>query len=493
MTNPTLAPRTREIDLTEVERKQMRKAVGGAAMGNALEWFDYGVYGYLTAYIGTLFFEPFTAEGQSPILFALAGFAISFLVRPIGGLVLGPLGDRIGRKKVLVLTIVLISCATAAIGLLPDANTIGIWAPILLFLLRIIQGFSAGGEYAGAAVFMSEHAPDNRRGFYGSFLEFGTLAGFSAAAVLCTVLTMAVGEQGMLDFWWRVPFLICLPLGALALWMRSSLEEPTAFTEVAEHGETETPLQALGTLVKRYPAQLLQLTGFVILLNVAFYLVLTYMPTYLSETLGHDAVTSGMTLVGIQVLMMIVIAPIGALTDRIGRRPVLIAAAIGFIVLSIPAVWMMGLDNVVLQTIGIGILGLLLVCLISNISATLPALFPTHVRYSGFALGYNIATAIFGGTAGLVVQWLIGATGIEIMPGIYLAVAGVIGLIAVLFFRETAGRSLRGTHIPGEDDELRLAAGEELVGKVNPPTGAIPVVDPIVAREADGPAASGRR
>ncbi|CAG7845669.1 Proline/betaine transporter [Pseudoclavibacter triregionum] len=489
MTEYELAPRTREIDLSAVEKRQMRKAVGGAAMGNALEWFDYGVYGYLTTYIGALFFEPFAGPDGDPILFALAGFAISFLVRPIGGMILGPLGDRIGRKKVLVATIVLISCATAAIGLLPTAETIGIWAPILLFLLRIVQGFSAGGEYAGAAVFMSEHAPDNRRGFYGSFLEFGTLAGFSAAAILCTALTAIVGEQGMLDGWWRLPFLICLPLGALALWMRSSLSESEAFTEVAEHGETERPAKALATLVKDYPAQLLQLTGFVILLNVAFYLVLTYMPTYLSKTLGHGEVESGLLLVGIQLVMMAIIAPIGGLTDRIGRRPVLISASIGFIVLSIPAVMLMGSSNIVLEGIGIGILGLLLVCLISNISATLPALFPTHVRYSGFALGYNIATAIFGGTAGLVVQWLIGLTGIEIMPGIYLAVAGVIGLIAVLFFRETAGRSLRGTLIPGEDDELRLAAGEELVGKVNPPTGAIPVVPTI---DADGEAGARR-
>ena len=470
-----LPPRTREQDMPPRERRDMRKAVAGSAMGNALEWFDYGVYGYLTLYIGYHFFEPFAADEGSQRLFALLGFAISFLMRPIGGIVLGPLGDRIGRKRVLVLTIVLISIATALIGVLPTAQQVGILAPILLFVLRIVQGFSAGGEYAGAAVFMSEHAPDNRRGFYGSFLEFGTLAGFSAAAILCTVLTFVVGEQGMIDFWWRVPFLVCLPLGAVALWMRRSLSESDTFTEVEEAGETVTPLAALGALIRSYPGQLLKLTGFVIMLNVAFYLVLTYMPTYLSDSLGQDEVSAGLMLVGIQVLMMLVIAPIGALTDRIGRRPVLIGAAIGFTLLSIPAVLLMGQGSPVLEMIGIAILGLLLVSLISNISATLPALFPTNVRYSGFALGYNIATAIFGGTAGFVVQWLIGETGITIMPGIYLAAAGAIGLIAVLFFNETAGRSLRGTLVPGTDDEVRLAAGEELIGKITR-TGAIPVV-----------------
>ncbi|WP_203568118.1 MFS transporter [Aestuariimicrobium ganziense] len=460
-------PRTREADLSPDQRHRMRKAVAGSAMGNALEWFDYGIYGYLTLYIGYHFFEPFSSDPGSQRLFALAGFAISFLMRPIGGMVLGPLGDRIGRKRVLVLTIGLVSVATATIGLLPTAQQIGIWAPILLFLLRIVQGFSAGGEYAGAAVFMSEHAPDDRRGFYGSFLEFGTLAGFSAAAVLCTVLTMIVGEDGMNSFWWRVPFLICLPLGLLAIWMRRSLTESETFTEIEQAGETESSLSALGNLVRNHTAQLLKLTGFVIMLNVAFYLVLTYMPTYLSDSLGQDEVSAGWMLVVIQLIMMAIIAPIGSLTDRVGRRPVLIAAAVGFTVLSIPAVMLMGQGSAVLEMLGIGILGLLLVALISNISATLPALFPTNVRYSGFALGYNIATAIFGGTAGFMVQWLINKTDITIMPGIYLAAAGLIGLIAVVFFHETAGRSLRGLHLPGSDDEARLANGETLIGRVN--------------------------
>ncbi|MFK0003053.1 MFS transporter [Paenarthrobacter sp. NPDC090520] len=471
-----LPPRTRESDMSPHERRSARKAVAGSALGNALEWFDYGVYGYLTLYIGFHFFEPFSEDPTSQRLFALAGFAISFLLRPLGGMVLGSLGDRIGRKKVLLITILIISISTACIGILPTAQDVGLLAPVLLFTLRIIQGFSAGGEYAGAAVFMSEHAPDNRRGFYGSFLEFGTLAGFSAAAILCTSLTLAVGEQGMTDFWWRVPFMICLPLGALGLWMRRSLSEPEAFTELEKAGKTETPVKALMDLVRFYPGQLLKLTGFVIMLNVAFYLVLTYMPTYLSDSLGQDEAGAGLMLVGIQVLMMIIIAPLGALSDRIGRRPVLITAAVGFTVLSIPATMLMGLGNVALEALGIGILGLLLVTLTSNISATLPALFPTNVRYSGFGFGYNVATSIFGATAGLAVQWLIQQTGITIMPGIYLAVAGLIGLIAVLTFNETAGRSLRGTHIPGTDDEARIAAGEQLIGRVNR-AGRVPVYD----------------
>ena len=459
-------PRTREADMSPEKLREARQAVRGSALGNALEWFDYGVYGYLTLYIGYLFFEPFSEEPGSQRLFALAGFAISFLLRPLGGMVLGPLGDRIGRKKVLVATIILITLATSCIGLLPTAQQIGIWAPILLFTLRIVQGFSAGGEYAGAAVFMAEHSPDDRRGFYGSFLEFGTLVGFTAAAIVCTGLSLIVGEQGMRDFWWRIPFLLCLPLGGVALWMRRSLSEPDAFTEIKDQGKTETPLQAFMDLVRNYPVQLLKLTGYVIMLNVAYYIVMTFMPTYLADSLHQSETTAGLMLIGIQIFLMIIIVPLGSLSDRIGRRPILITASVGFAVLSVPAFMIMGQGNPALEILGLAILGILLTSLLAVNSATIPALFPTNVRYSGFGLGYNLPTAIFGGTAGLVVQWLIQQTGIVIMPGIYLAVASLIGLVAVFTFYETAGRSLRGTILPGEDDPVRVAAGEKLIPRV---------------------------
>ncbi|MGO2633924.1 MAG: MFS transporter, partial [Galactobacter sp.] len=377
------------------------------------------------------------------------GFAISFMLRPIGGMVLGPLGDRLGRKKILVITVMVISGATTLIGLLPTAQTIGIWAPIFLFLLRIVQGFSAGGEYAGAAVFMAEHAPDKKRGFYGAFLDSGTFIGTCLAALVCTGLTLLVGHDAMMDFWWRVPFLIALPVGLVALWMRRSLDEPEVFSEISEEHKQESAVKALGTVIVSFPKQLLKLTGYVILVNVAFYLVLTYMPTYLSETLGQSATSAGMMLVVVQAFMAVAIVFFGALSDRIGRKPVIIASALGFTLLSIPTVLLMGMENVGLQFLGLAVLGLLLVALTSVLSATLSALFPTQVRYSGLAFGYNLATAIFGGTAGLVVQWLITKTGIVIMPGIYMTVAGIIGLIAGLTLIETKGESLRGTHIPG--------------------------------------------
>lgn len=455
-----------EADFSPAELKQARKSVAGSAIGNAIEWFDYGIYGYLIVYISQHFFT-FGADGGSmPRILAFSTFAISFLVRPLGGMVLGPLGDRIGRRKVLIFTIVMISVSTACIAALPTFEQVGYLAPILLVLLRMLQGFSAGGEYAGAAVFMSEHAPDNRRGFYGSFLEFGTLAGFSAAAILCTVLTLVVGEDGMMAGWWRLPFALTLVLGGIALWMRRHLSESETFIEdSSKDKEVSTASQALGTLMRKYPAQLFKLFGFIVLVNVAFYLVLTYMPSYLTLTLGHGAVQSNMTLVFIQLVMIALIVPLGALSDRIGRKPLLVTASAGFVLLSVPSVLLMQSTGLWGQILGIGILGLLLVTLLSTISSTLPALFPTSVRYSGFAIGYNLSTAIFGGTAAVANEALIGATGNSLVPGWYLMAAGVIGLISVITFKETAGRSLRGNVIPGSDDMQRLEIGERLVGR----------------------------
>ncbi|HCS59794.1 MAG TPA: MFS transporter [Microbacterium sp.] len=459
---------TRDIDLSPLQRSTTRRSVAGAAVGNAIEWFDYGVYGYLVVYISALFFTFDSDAGALPRIFAFATFAISFLVRPLGGIILGPLGDRIGRQKVLVFTIIMISLSTAAIGLLPTFDQAGFLAPILLVFLRMVQGFSAGGEYAGAAVFMAEHAPDNRRGFYGSFLEFGTLSGFSAAAILCTTLTIIVGEDGMMAGWWRLPFLLTLVLGLVGLWMRRHLAESETFTSDSAHtDDNDSAPRALFTLLRKYPGQVLKLFGIVILINVAFYLVLTYMPSYLAATLGHGVAESNFALVIIQLLMIAVIVPFGALSDRVGRRPLLICASAGFVLFSVPAVMLIQQETIWAQLAGIGILGLFLVMLISVISASLPALFPTAVRYSGFAIGYNISTALFGGTAGVANEALVDVTGNVLVPGWYLTVAGVIGLIAVLTFKETAGRSLRGNVVPGSDDALRVAQGEKLIGHVN--------------------------
>jgi len=202
------------LEMPHLEKKALRRAVAASAIGNATEWFDYGIYAYGVTYISGALFP---GEAQQATLFALATFAISFLVRPLGGLFWGPLGDRLGRKSVLALTILIMAGATFFVGLIPTYASVGFWAPLALVILRIVQGFSTGGEYGGAAAFMAEYAPDKRRGFFGSFLEFGTLAGFSLGALLMLGASLLLGGDPMLNRGMRLPFLLAAPLGLVGL------------------------------------------------------------------------------------------------------------------------------------------------------------------------------------------------------------------------------------------------------------------------------------
>jgi hypothetical protein len=227
----------------EVDEPTVRRAVGAAAMGNLVEWFDYGIYSYVVVYI-TINLIPGGDRANAGPFFALAIFAVAYLVRPFGGIILGPLGDRIGRKKVLALTIVVMSAASFSIGLLPTYAAIGIAAPILLILLRMVQGFATGGEYGGAAAFIAEYAPDKRRGFYRSFLELGTTGGFVLAAGMVTALEFGLSDPDMESWGWRIPFLIAGPLGLVGLYLRSKLEDTPAFLALERKAQvSESPLR----------------------------------------------------------------------------------------------------------------------------------------------------------------------------------------------------------------------------------------------------------
>ncbi|WP_344333311.1 MFS transporter, partial [Brevibacterium marinum] len=408
-------------------------------------------------YIASAFFP-----GEWGVALTFATLALSFVFRPLGGLILGPLGDKVGRQHVMVLTIIMMTIPTTIIGILPSYSTLGAFAPVLLLLCRMVQGFSTGGEYGGAAVYMAESAPDRRRGFCGSFLEMGTLAGTASAAFVCTIILVVVGSDGMEAGWWRLPFLLTLPLGAVALWLRMKLDEPEAFSQTTSKQQANRkPFRELFT---GYKKQIVMLMAFVVLLNVGQYMVLTYMPTYLSSILGHSEVTSNFMLVGLLLAMIAVVSPLGRLTDSIGRKPVLYTSAIGFIVLSVPAFMLMHAEGRFLQFLGLGIIALLQVMMQSCVSATLPAIFPTQVRFSGFAIGYNISTAIFGGTTAAVNTFVIQATGFDLFPAVYLVGAGIIGLIGIHFFNETAGRPIDGDTPPGSEDEELAEMGYELIG-----------------------------
>lgn len=419
------------------EPSPLHRAVGASALGNAVEWFDYGIYAYGVTYISAALFP---GETEEAVLFALATFAISFLVRPLGGLFWGPLGDRIGRKSVLAMTILLMAGATFAVGLIPSYDSIGFWAPTILIVLRMLQGFSTGGEYGGAATFMAEYAPDDRRGFYGSFLEFGTLAGFSFGAALMLGYSLHLGDEAMHEWGWRIPFLIAGPVGLVGMYLRSKLEDTPVFREEMASADRRKP-PGIGAMVREYWRPLLVVGGLVVALNVVNYSLLSYMPTYLQRRIGLSSEEALLVPIIGMVFMMLFLPFAGALSDRIGRRPMWRWSLIGLFLLVVPLYMLIG-TGFAGAIVAFMALGLLYVPQLATISATFPAMFPTAVRFAGFAVAYNISTSIFGGTAPMIGSGLISLTGDPLMPAYYMMLACLVGLVALRFMPETARRSL---------------------------------------------------
>ncbi|HSG54996.1 MAG TPA: MFS transporter [Paracoccaceae bacterium] len=423
----------------------LRRAIAASALGNATEWFDYGIYAYGVVYISAALFP---GELENATLFGLAVFAISFLVRPLGGFFWGPLGDRYGRKTVLALTIVLMSGATFLVGLIPSYDSIGLWAPALLVILRMVQGFSTGGEYGGAATFMAEYSPDDKRGFYGSFLEFGTLAGFSLGALLMLGFSVWLGEAAMYDWGWRVPFLVAAPMGLIGLYLRSRMEDTPVFREIEEQHMIEPAASTeLRHLLTGYWRQILTMGGLVVALNVVNYTLLSYMPTYLQRRIGLTADDALLVPIVGMLFMMVLVPFAGALSDKIGRKPLWWFSLGGLFVAVVP-IYLLMASSFSGAVIGFALLGLLYVPQLATISATFPAMFPTHVRFAGFAISYNLATSLFGGTAPAFNSWLIDRTGNELVPAFVMMGACAIGACALWHTPETAGTSLRGTTPP---------------------------------------------
>ncbi|MCQ4083815.1 glycine betaine/L-proline transporter ProP [Streptomyces sp. RB6PN25] len=446
-------PRLRRTDITVTDERAVKRAVKAAALGNAMEWFDFGIYSYLAVTIGHVFFP--SGNGTVQLLSSFATFAVAFLVRPLGGTFFGPLGDRIGRKKVLALTMILMAVGTFSIGLIPSYAAIGFWSPALLILFRLIQGFSTGGEYGGASTFIAEYAPDKRRGFFGSFLEFGTLAGYIGAAGLVTVLTSVLSDASMISWGWRVPFLVAGPLGLIGLYLRMKLDETPAFenavrshavrsSEAAQRVETATKGEFRRIFAEQWP-RLVLCIALVAAYNITDYMLLSYMPTYLTDQLKYSTTHGLVILLATMALLMLIITYIGRLNDRFGRKPLLMAGMTGFFVLSVPSFLLVKQGSLPAVCAGMLMLGLSLVCLLGTMSAALPALFPTEVRYGALSIGYNLSASLFGGTTPLVITALISLTGSDMMPAFYTMAGALVGIVAVACMKETARKPLEGS------------------------------------------------
>jgi MHS family proline/betaine transporter-like MFS transporter len=313
----------------------------------------------------------------------------------------------------------------------------------------VIQGFSTGGEYCGAATFMAEYAPDAKRGRYGCLLEFSSIGGFVMGTAVVLGLEAVLSHQQMMSFGWRIPFLIALPLGLVGLVLRSRMDDTPVFREyIDECGITGTPWTRFVDLLSNYWRPILVMFAMVIAFNVTGYTLLTYQPTYLHATLGLGEQSRTLIILIAELLMLAGIPLFGAWSDRIGRKPMWRGSLCGLLVLGVPMYWLMA-KGFVWAIVGSVVLGLLFIPQSATISATFPAMFPTQVRYGGFAISYNVATALFGGTAPLAVDTIVGSTGWHLFPAVYLMIACLIGLAALPFLRETAGCSLRGTALPG--------------------------------------------
>ncbi|WP_440974957.1 MFS transporter [Pseudomonas fragi] len=412
-------------------------------MGNFVEWFDYAAYGYLATIIALTFFPQ--TDTTTGLLATFAVFALSFIVRPFGGLVWGHFGDKYGRRSALSWSILIMTVATFCIGLLPTYTQIGLWAPVLLLLIRLVQGFSASGEYAGASAFLAEYAPEGKRGFYTSIVPASTAAGLLFGAMFVAGMHALMTVENLHDWGWRLPFLLAAPFGLVGRYIRVHLQDSPKFLEMEKRLEakecaTHAPVRELLTVYRR---PVLIGIGVTCLNAVAFYLLLSYMPTYLSTEMGMSesdsfiaSTVSLATYIGLIFLM-------GKLSDRYGRKTMLVSASVMFLLLTFPLFGMLGNPSLVVILMIQIAFGAILAMNDGTLPCFLAEIFPTRVRFSGFAFSFNVANAVFGGTAPFIATWLIQMTGNKMAPAWYLLAAAAVALVAMLASRETAHKALQ--------------------------------------------------
>ncbi len=408
------------------------KQIVAAVIGNALEWYDFVVYGFLTVIISRLFF-PSESEYTS-LLLTMATFGVGFFMRPVGGIVIGLYADRKGRKAALQLIILLMTVAIAMIAFAPTYAAIGAGAPLLIVLARLLQGFATGGEFASATSFLVESAPANRRGFYGSLQMVGQSIAALAGAVSGMLITQGLSPEQIDSWGWRLPFIFGLLIGPVGLYIRRHLEETEAFIESAASGAEKATLRSI---LREHTRGVATSFGLVLSGTIMYYVVLIYMPTY-AKTQLNIALNDAFIAQVIGLICLALLTPLfGVLSDRIGRRPVLMAAMVAYLVLPYPLfAWLQAEP-------GLFRLAVMQVTLCSAvaigfgaISTALAEQFPARVRSTGLALAYNFAVMLFGGFAQLIVTWLIKATGSPLAPAYYVMFGAVIGFCASLFLVE---------------------------------------------------------
>jgi MFS transporter, MHS family, proline/betaine transporter len=408
--------------------------IAAAVIGNALEWYDFIVFGFFTVVIARLFFP--SDSQYASLLLTTGTFGVGFFMRPVGGILLGIYADRRGRKAALLMVIALMTVAIAMIAFAPTYAAIGVGAPLIMVVARLLQGFSAGGEFASATAFLTESAPAGRRGLYGSWQMVGQGLAVLLGAILGTLLTRSLTPETLDSWGWRIPFLFGLIIGPVGLYLRRNLDETSAFLQ---SNRSSADQQGSGSVLISHVKEMLACLGMVVSGTISFYVILIYIPTF-ARTQLHLPLDQAFLAQSIGLACEVVLIPIcGVLSDFVGRKPVMITALVLDLLVTYPLFsWVSASPSfgalLTMQIILCGLFGVFN----GPISTALAEQFPTRVRSTALAIAYNIAVMLFGGFAQFFVTWLIQATGTPIAPAYYLMFGAAVGLVAALFLKERA-------------------------------------------------------
>lgn len=413
-----------------LDEKSVKRVALAGGVGTLIEYYDYALYGYATTVIAPLFFP--SSDPVASLLSALAVFALSYVIRPVGGVVFGAVGDRLGRKRALLITILGVGTATSLVGVLPTYATVGVWAPVMLFVLRLAQGFFAGGEMGGAATVISEFAPPDKRSRFGAYVPIGCNAGYAVASGAMGVVAGLMTDASLTEWGWRIPFLIALPLTIFCYVIRRRLPDMDAITEgAAKHGFP------FFSLLRQYPKPLLKGLGLGIGIQGGAFIGSTFIAIYLVADLGYPKSAVYWITCGVQLFSVSVMPFTARWADRIGLWPVAIFGLIGYAVLTYPALVLMDRDSLVIATLGYMLIIINMSLLQVSAYSLIPRLFPEEVRYTGSALIINLAVVIAGGTAPFIATLLVRVTGDLRSPTLYVVATSVVGLIAMISLRNS--------------------------------------------------------
>jgi len=416
-----------------------RRAIVSSAVGNFVELYDFLIYGLFAAQIAANFFP--AGNETADLLKAFAIYGVGFFMRPIGAIVIGAYGDKHGRKNALVLTVGLMAAATALTGLIPSHSQIGIAAPLLLLLCRLAQGFSTGGEWGGAAAFLVEFSPPGKRGLIGSVQQFSVGLALIAATLTAALLNGWLTKDQMVSWGWRVPFLIGFVLAPVGLYLRSRVAETPAFSRTVEKKQVARNPFVESLTTHRLPV--LAAFGLSAIGTVGNYIFNIYLPTYASKTMGIPASTA-FTSATIAAVVLTILTPVcGALSDKLGRKPLLIASAVFYGALSYPAfAWLSsahsGTSLMAVQSLS----AVLLAMYAGPLCAILAELFPTKVRFTALSIGYGMSVTLFGGFAPFISEYLIGVTKNPVSPAFFLIFAAIVSTVTLFVMKDRTNAPL---------------------------------------------------